>query len=92
MGIFICSRCGGYGDSDDGCQQDILGKNGLICQACLEDVALDCDYCFEEIEPDKQDYIETQDGRLFHNECHTSCCAEEALATEEEQEAKVGGA
>lgn len=32
MSLFVCKKCGGYGDADDGCEPR---GNGLICVDCL---------------------------------------------------------
>jgi len=67
MGMFICNRCNNLRDSDDGCDEDLLGENKLVCQDCLEDGANDCDYCFDEIESD-MDFVANEDG-IFHTGC-----------------------
>lgn len=35
MSMFICARCAGYADADDGCDESPGG--GLICVDCLDD-------------------------------------------------------
>lgn len=39
MSMFICARCGGFADSDDGCESYDAGgghkTSGLICIDCL---------------------------------------------------------
>ncbi len=36
MSIFICAACGGYADSDDGCEE-VAGR--LVCIDCDQDRA-----------------------------------------------------
>lgn len=40
MSMFICARCDGFRDADDGCEE--YGKHDLICVDCLSE--------FDEIE------------------------------------------
>lgn len=43
MGIFICAKCDGYRDSDDGCEEAPASKYGrphqLLCAECADEDA-----------------------------------------------------
>jgi len=45
MGMYICSRCGNFRDSHDGCVEDPNTRNGLICEDCeVEEEELPWEY------------------------------------------------
>lgn len=39
MSVFVCARCDGYRDSDDGCEE--CGRHGLLCTDCLDELSDD---------------------------------------------------
>lgn len=63
MGIYPCSKCGGFKSSDDGCHEDPENKYRLICPDCFDEIEA------EKEETEKEDFdllgLLKREGQIF---------------------------